>query len=240
MGLYMDDASYTVVAPRTMLESFAANPGWSAKALESGAYSEIMARSNTSNAGGIIGEARGRFRRIFSPQGDSKFGTYYADTDLGGTLNAKLGLIGAWKSTNTGGDGDLGGGALIGYFKKADKAGIGIRYNTDDWAPQVWNNNGIVTPSSASSTGFSTLAVGTDYFFKMTFSYTRARSTIIAKCYMQSDLINPIGTMTYTYDGLDVSAMGLDSFGFHKRNFSGDNPPYLLSFYMDDAVYTIR
>jgi hypothetical protein len=74
----------------------------------------------------------------------------------------------------------------------------------------------------------------------MTFSYTRAQSTVIAKCYTQSDLINPRGTMTYTYNGLDVSAMGLDSFGFHKRNFSGDDPSMFLSLYMDDAVYTIR
>jgi len=251
MELYIDDVSYTVVAPHTMLESFTANPGWSqdwpAKAQVSGAYAEVMARSNTSNAGGTIGEARGLFRRIFSPQGDYKFGTYYADTRvgetfgvLGGTLNAKLGLTGAWKLTNTGGVADLGGGALIGYFKKTDKAGIGIGYNTNSWAPQVWNNSGFVTPSSTSLAGVNTLAVGTAYFFKMAFSYTRAQSTVVAKCYKQSDLINPLGTMTYTYNGLDVSAMGLNSFGFHKRNFSSDDPSIFLSLYMDDAVYNIR
>lgn len=240
MDLYLDDASYTVVAPRTKLERFTTSPVWSAKALVSGQYSEVMGPSNTSNAGGTTGEAKGLFRRIFSPQGDSKFGTYYADTRLGGALNAKLGLSGAWKMTNTGGSADLGGGALIGYFKKTDKAGIGIRYNTNDWAPQVWNNNGYVAPSSTSWTGSKTLDVGKDYFFKMTFSYTRARSTVIAKCYTQDDLINPKGTMTYTYDGLDVSAMGLDSFGFHKRNFTGDAPTSFLTLYMDDAVYNFR
>jgi hypothetical protein len=240
MELYMDDASYTVVAPRTKLERFTENPVWSTKALVSGGYSEVMAFSNTGYAGGTTGEAGGLFRRIFSPQGDNKFGSYYADTRLGGTLNAKLGLSGAWKMTNTGGTGDLGGGALIGFFKKADKAGIGIRYNTNDWAPQVWKNSGYLTPSSTSATGVSTLAVGTDYFFKMTFSYTRAQTTVIAKCYRQNNLINPIGTMTYTYNGLDVSAMGLDSFGFHKRNFSGDDPSIFIRLNMDDAVYTIR
>jgi hypothetical protein len=74
----------------------------------------------------------------------------------------------------------------------------------------------------------------------MTFSYTRAQTTVIAKCYRQNNLINPIGTMTYTYNGLDVSAMGLDSFGFHKRNFSGDDPSIFIRLNMDDAVYTIR
>lgn len=237
---YLDDASYTVVAPRTKLERFTTSPVWSSKALGSGATAEIMGHSNTGNAGGIQGEANGKFRRIFSPQGDKKFGTYYADTRLGGTLNAKLGLSGAWKMTRVDGSADLGGGALVGYFKKADKAGIGIRYNTGDWAPQVWDNNRHVEASSTLLTGSGDLDIGKDYFFKMDFSYTRAQSKVIAKCYTQDDLINPKGIMTYTYDGLDVSAMGLDSFGFHKRNFTGDDPSAYMTLYMDDAVYNIR
>lgn len=108
-------------AEQTLSVSFDTDPGWTA--VGSGLNGNDFGYWSSAFAGGQPGEGGGRFTR-------SDFIRYYADTNLGGSLDLSTPLQASGRLDVTDFNfPDFGPGMVLGYFDPAGSAAIGLVFN---------------------------------------------------------------------------------------------------------------
>lgn len=120
-------------------QSFNTPPGdWTSRAI-SADYSDIVGWSNTNHAGASGGEAHAKFHRLnSSTDGLNENIAWYADTNLGGTLDyASMRILeasGSFYVNDFSPYPDLGTGIWIGFFHPGWGTRMGIMFNDDGGA----------------------------------------------------------------------------------------------------------
>ena len=136
----------------TETQSFNTAPGdWTSRAVSSD-YSDIVGWSNTNHAGTATGEAHAKFHRLStSTDGLNENIAWYADTNLGGTLDyASMRILeasGSFYINDFSSYPDLGAGIWLGWFHPGWGTRMGIMLNDDGGAglgcyAGIYNNFG--------------------------------------------------------------------------------------------------
>lgn len=119
----------------TRFQGFAVNPGWTT--IGSGTGGNNFGYSATTFTGGSTGEGGGRFTR------DTTF-RYYADTNLGGSLNLNQPLTASGRFDHTvANTPDFVNGLFIGHFSASENYAVGIFFTNGGSDPSklAWGIN---------------------------------------------------------------------------------------------------
>lgn len=212
-------------------QDFSVDPGWTL--IGHGTNGNNFGYQSTSNSGGSMGEAGGRFTR-------STFIRTYADTNLLTPLNLNqpFSASGLFNFTNDNTP-DFGTGLVIGHFQVTGPGSIGMVFNNNGtgvlhWRAGMFLNNGVEVSATSSS-----LLSNVQRSWSMNWDPSGGglgggRLTVA--------LSGTGGGGTQTVDltpaqrgfGLDV-----DAFGFNSEAALTSLPDRLADIFIDDVTYVV-
>lgn len=241
----LDDLTYTANAwvARQESQDFASPQcEWQGRAASYGSYQEAASWSNTSLAGGALGEGHGKFHRIRTTDASNANTSYYADLDLGEPLDAAKGPLRASGRFCIAGftpTPDMGNGVWLGWFKPNGPCRIGIMLNDNVSGGLGWYA-GIVL-STGTVVGYrygGTLAAGVGHTFQIEFDNSGGvfgKGRLLVRIRPGS-----LGVQTAMVDLTNyLSRYDLTAFGLSRPNPSSVyKPGTMIDLYLDDVLYS--
>lgn len=224
-------------------QEFANAPAdWVGRAASDGVYAEAMEWSNTNLAGVAAGEGQAKFHRIKTDtDGYNEATSYFADTDLGGTLDVSqqvLHATGRVYIDDFTAYPDFGGGVWLGWFRPGGQCRVGIMFNDNGgagagWYAGIWNNSEFVGQAFVGS-----VAKGVGYSFEIEFDNnegTYGNGRLVAR-------LTPDGGATeqaVVHLASKLSNYELGAFGLARPNpYSVYSPQTMMDIRIDDTTYT--
>lgn len=226
-------------------QNFDTSPSdWEARSVSSGSYSDITGWSNTSYAGSA-GEGHAQFHRLHSTgDGLNENAAWYADRDLGGTLDyvssRVLSATGSFYVKDFSAYPDLGAGMWLGWFHPGWGTRMGIMLNDNGgaglgWYAGIYNNWGALIKQQF----MGSVSAGIKYDFMLEYDNLEGINGVgrfVAR-------ITPEGYSAETavlHLDNSLTNVDLNAFGLARPNPSlyeagnGTN----INIYVDDLAYT--
>lgn len=215
---------------------------WVGRTASADGYEEATGWTFTNFAGNAVGEVHAKFHRIQTNTDQPNEATsYYADTDLNGTLDVSQQVLYAT------GDlyiddftqyPDFGGGIWLGWFRPGGQCRIGIMFNDNGgpgagWYAGIWNNSVLI-----GQTFIGSVAKGVKYHFEIEFDNNEGVNSmgrLVAKLTPEGgDTETAIIHLTEKLSDYELSAFGLA----RPNPVNAGGSQTMMDIYLDDLRYT--